>query len=112
MKYLFLLLMLSFSAHAGEMCFDCQEPVVDGQSGDPMYLASAGDELQLDTRAMTIPDGFKMVRVSHPPQFTCTEIPQPDTFELQPVVKKARVVRPKVSMDQANALKQLLEAKQ
>jgi len=48
----------------------------------PVYVTEVPSLTQVHTKPMPVPDGFKMVEVQHPPLYSCTQYPQPSTWEM------------------------------
>jgi len=69
---------------------------IDAIEADVVYTSAGPNEVEAVTKAMTIPSGYKMVKVSHPPRYVCSEYATPDTFELRSITTRT------VTVGQAN----------
>ena len=65
---------------------------IDAQVGGVEYTSAGPSEVEAVTKAMTIPSGYKMVKVSHPPSYVCSEYATPDTFELRSITTRTVTV--------------------
>ena len=99
MKYLIAIL-LAFSAPvAAQTCDTCGVPLtIDARQGGIEYTSEGPKEVEAVTKALDIPAGYSMVKVSHPPKYVCSEYAVADTFELRPTsVRRARVTSDRVT---------------
>lgn len=56
-----------------------------------IYLTEVPEPLSVTTKGMILPEGYKMVRVKHPPRVVCSEYPSDDTFTIQPIEKPVHI---------------------
>ena len=54
-----------------------------------LYLTELPAPTEVQSKRMLIPAGYRMERVSHPPEYICSEYQQPDSFRMVAIKKPA-----------------------
>ena len=76
----------------------------------PVYVTEVPQFEEVQSRAMQVPDGYKMVRIQHPPKYVCSEYAQADTFEIQPIAVSKPAQQPAtITAAQENKLVSIAE---
>ena len=61
----------------------------EARLSQPLYLTELPDVIEVQSRSFTPPAGYRMERVSHPPEYICSEYQQPDSFRMVQIHKPA-----------------------
>lgn len=61
------------------------------------------------TAAMVVPDGYEMIMVEQPPQYTCEEIEVPPVFQMVPIAQPVTVQAPRVGQNNVDTITVITE---
>ena len=82
---------------------------IDALESDIVYTSAGPNEVETTTRAFSVPPGYRMIEVLHPPKLVCSSYPTPSTWELERIHQAIKVQPVTVGASNIDAITSLTE---